>query len=73
MRQKGFFSKVRNKIKMPALPTVHSTHPGVPERVIRQEKEPKDVRIGKEEADLGLETGDSRPGLVTPLAASLWA
>lgn len=55
---------------MPALPTVHSTHPGVPERVIRQEKEAKGVRIGKEEADLGLVTGDTRPGLVTPLAAS---
>ena len=55
---------------MPALPTVRSTHPGVPKRVIRQEKEAKGVRIGKEEADLGLATGDARPGLVTPLAAS---
>lgn len=32
-------SKIRNKIKMPALPAVHSTRPGVLERVLRQEKE----------------------------------
>ena len=60
---------------MPALPAIHSTHPGVLERLIRQEKEAKGVRTGKEEADLGLFTDDTRPALAAPSLRllCLWA
>lgn len=57
---------------MPALPAIHSTRPGVLER---QEKEAKGVRTGKEEADLGLFTDDTRPAVVAPSLRllCLWA
>lgn len=75
--RKVFSSKIRNKIKMLALPAIHSTRPGILERVIRQEKEAKGVHTGKEEADLGLFTDDTRPDLVAPslrlLCGPVWS
>ena len=66
--RKVFSSKIRNKIKMLALPAIHSTRPGILERVIRQEKEAKGVHTGKEEAESPELTGHGHrlPGPVPP-------